>query len=109
MTGRLGRVAEPRWLAFVGLEDEHCSDALLTGSWDTARGWPVQRLEEFRDDDCPDSRRGTEMLQDGIDEERKAWARLVRATRLDYGPTICAAQQALRDLGVDVDALLEER
>lgn len=55
------------------------------------------------------------------DAERKAWARLVRAEDRMHGPpgAICvpsektereyeAAKQALRDLGVDVDALLEE-
>jgi hypothetical protein len=41
-----------------------------------------------------------------------AWARLVKAERLggaEYLREIDAAEQTLRDLGIDVDALLEER
>ena len=44
------------------------------------------------------------------DAERKAWARLVKAESgaiLGSGEAREAARQALRDLGVDVDALLE--
>lgn len=42
-----------------------------------------------------------------VDKERRAWARLVRAT--DAAATeIRTAEQALRDLGVDVDTLLKE-
>lgn len=68
---------------------------------------------------------GDELLR-AIDVERKAWARLVKAERAldltgkpwetdaerELHKKRCAegqaARQALRDLGVDVDALLEE-
>jgi hypothetical protein len=44
------------------------------------------------------------------DKERAAWAGLVKATGYpaEHDPEISAAKQALRDLGVDVDALLVE-
>lgn len=67
---------------------------------------------------------------DSIAAERRAWARLVRATQAEREAAACvisdrergcrggswdietfeveASKQALRDLGVDVDALLSE-
>lgn len=58
-------------------------------------------------------RRAHEALSARNDIERKAWARLVRAERAFIGGTgslaeYDAAKQALHDLGVDVDKLLEE-
>ncbi len=50
--------------------------------------------------------------QERISAERKAWARLVRASRRnqqeDLGVSVELAEQDLRRLGVDVDTLLDE-
>lgn len=50
--------------------------------------------------------------QERLSAERKAWARLVRASRRnqqeDLGVSVEMADQDLRRLGVDVDTLLDE-